>query len=465
MPISLDMTSVVARDDDGRGATTRRRPRDLLPGGDVQETRWRQAQRLAPRDWIALAVIGIPFGIAAIALAGISSDRSPSIWQVALLVALYGLCSQVEYEIGVGSIVPTSLVFVPMLFVLPLGSVPLAVLAGLAAGAAVNIARGKLRGERFVLCVMDATYSVGPVAVLLVAGESAPALDDIPVYVVALIAQFVVEFTSFAVRDAIARGIPLREQVSATLHAVPVDAALAPIGLAVAFPAVINPTATLLTLPLVWLLGRSAMERRARIDSARELSEAYRGTARLLGDVVEADDAYTGFHSRDVVSLTVAVGNELGLSQRDLQDAELAALLHDIGKLQIPSELVNKPGPLDAAEWAVMHTHTLKGQQMLEKVGGILGDVGLIIRSCHERWDGTGYPDGLAGEAIPLIARIVFCCDAYSAITTPRPYREARSSGIAVSELTAGAGTQFDSRVVEALVSVVARGEAARPTD
>ncbi len=352
-----------------------------------------------------------------------------------------------------------------MLFVLPLGSVPLAVLAGLAAGAAVNIARGKLRVERFVLCVMDATYSVGPVAVLLVAGESAPALDDIPVYVVALIAQFVVEFTSFAVRDAIARGIPLREQVSATLHAVPVDAALAPIGLAVAFPAVINPTATLLTLPLVWLLGRSAMERRARIDSARELSEAYRGTARLLGDVVEADDAYTGFHSRDVVSLTVAVGNELGLSQRDLQDAELAALLHDIGKLQIPSELVNKPGPLDAAEWAVMHTHTLKGQQMLEKVGGILGDVGLIIRSCHERWDGTGYPDGLAGESIPLIARIVFCCDAYSAITTPRPYREARSSDIAVSELTAGAGTQFDSRVVEALVSVVARGEAARPTD
>jgi HD-GYP domain-containing protein (c-di-GMP phosphodiesterase class II) len=459
------MTSVVARDDDGRGTTTRRRPRDLLSGNDIQETRARQVQRLGSRDWIALAVIGVPFIIAAISLAGISSDRSPSIWQIALLVGLYGLCSQVEYEIGVGSIVPTSLIFVPMLFVLPLGSVPLAVLAGLAAGAAVNIARGKLRGERFVLSVMDATYSIGPVVVLLLAGESALALEDIPVYVVALIAQFVVEFTSFAVRDAIARGISLREQVSATLHTVPVDASLAPIGLAVAFPAVINPAATLLTLPLVWLLGRSALERRARIDSAHELSEAYRGTARLLGEVVEADDAYTGFHSRDVVSLTVAVGNELGLSQRDLHDAELAALLHDIGKLAIPSELLNKPGPLDQSEWTIMRTHTLKGQEMLEKVGGILGDVGLIIRSCHERWDGTGYPDGLPGEAIPLVARLVFCCDAYSAITTSRPYRDARSSDIALSELSAGAGTQFDPRIVEALVAVVARGTAGRPAD
>ena len=382
------------------------------------ENRSRQGQRLASRDWIALATVGVPFFVAAIALSGLASDRSPTILQIGLLVGLYGLCSQVEYEIGVGSIVPTSLIFVPMLFVLPLGAVPLAVIAGLAVGAAVNIARGKLRSERFVLTVLDATYSIGPVVVLLIAGESAPALEDVPVYVVALMAQFVVEFTSFAVRDAIGRGISLRQQVSATVQSIPVDAALAPIGLAVAFPAVINPAATVLTLPLVWLLGRSAAERRARIDSAHELSEAYRGTARLLGDVVEADDAYTGFHSRDVVSLTVAVGNELGLRQ-----------------------------------------------QMLDLVGGILGDVGLIVRSCHERWDGTGYPDGLAGEAVPLIARVVFCCDAYSSMTTTRPYREARGSAVALSELSAGSGTQFDPRVVEALVAVVARGRADRPTD
>jgi HD-GYP domain-containing protein (c-di-GMP phosphodiesterase class II) len=459
------MTSVVTRSSDDRSPPTGGRPRDLLSGREVIETRLRQAERLEFRDWIALAAVGVPFILAAVALAGVPSDRSPTILQIALLVGLYGFCSQVEYEIGVGSIVPTALIFVPMLFILPLGAVPLAVLAGLAVGAVVNIARGKLRGERLVLSVMDAPYSIGPVVVLLIAGESAPTLEDVPVYILALMAQFVVEFASFAVRDAIGRGISLKAQVSATLQSAPVDAALAPIGLAVAFPAVINPVATVLTLPLVWLLGRAAAERRARVDSAHELSEAYRGTARLLGDVVEADDAYTGFHSRDVVSLTLAVGNELGLSQRDLYDAEFASLLHDVGKLQIPSELVNKPGPLDDSEWAVIRTHTLKGQKMLEKVGGILGEVGLIVRSCHERWDGTGYPDGLAGDAIPLVARVVFCCDAYSAITTARPYRDARSSEIAISELLAGSGTQFDPRIVEALAAVVAGGVTDRPSN
>ena len=161
----------------------------------------------------------------------------------------------------------------------------------------------------------------------------------------------------------------------------------------------------------------------ARIDHALELSHAYRGTALLLGDVVEADDSYTGSHSRDVVSLSVAVADELRLDARARRDAEFVALLHDVGKIRIPNEIINKPGPLTPEERALVETHTIIGEEMLDKVGGVLGKVGHLVRSCHERYDGGGYPDGLAGERIPLVARIVCCCDAYNAITTDRPYR------------------------------------------
>ena len=132
-------------------------------------------------------------------------------------------------------------------------------------------------------------------------------------------------------------------------------------------------------------------------------------------------------HSRDVVDLVLAVCDELKLSSGDRRDAEFVALLHDVGKIRIPSEIINKPGPLDAEERAIIETHTIEGEEMLERVGGLLGDVGRLVRSCHEHWDGNGYPDGLAGEAIPLVARIVCACDAFSAMTTDRPYRAART--------------------------------------
>src|SRR6185312_12047118 len=188
-----------------------------------------------------------------------------------------------------------------------------------------------------------------------------------------------------------------------------VDVALAPIGLLVAFVAVDHPVALTFVLPLIGLLVIFARERQVRIDHALELSHAYRGTALLLGDVVEADDAYTGLHSRDVVSLV------LGVDGRERRDAEFAALLHDVGKIKIPSEIINKPGKLTDEEFDLIKTHTVEGERLLSQVGGLLGNVGHIVRSCHEDWDGTGYPDRLVAEQIPLVARIVRCCDAFSA--------------------------------------------------
>ncbi len=132
-----------------------------------------------------------------------------------------------------------------------------------------------------------------------------------------------------------------------------------------------------------------------------ELGRAYRGTALLLRDLLEDDDEYTGHHTEDVVDLSVRVAERLGVGEDVRRETELGALLHDIGKIHIPDAIINKPGKLDDEEWALMKTHTIEGQRMLDRVGGLLGSVGLVVRASHERFDGAGYPDGLAGEDDP----------------------------------------------------------------
>jgi HD-GYP domain-containing protein (c-di-GMP phosphodiesterase class II) len=129
-------------------------------------------------------------------------------------------------------------------------------------------------------------------------------------------------------------------------------------------------------------------------------------------------------------------------------------MLHDVGKIAIPKEILNKPAALTDTEFEVMKTHTIEGQFMLDRVGGLLGRVGEIVRSCHERWDGTGYPDGLRGEEIPFAARLVFCCDAYNAMTSNRVYRGALPRDEAIAELRTNSGTQFDPRMVDAVIKV-----------
>jgi putative nucleotidyltransferase with HDIG domain len=196
------------------------------------------------------------------------------------------------------------------------------------------------------------------------------------------------------------------------------------------------------------------------MDYVLELGRAYRGTALVLGNVVEADDAYTGVHCEGVVALAVEVAEEIGLDATARRNVEFGALLHDVGKIVVPKEIINKPGPLDDEEWAIIRTHTIEGQRLLDQVGGFMREVGLIVRSSHERYDGGGYPDGLAGEAVPLEARIVSCCDAFNAMTTDRSYRRARPTADALEELRKCSGTQFDPAVVDAVVRVVERRNA-----
>ncbi len=162
-------------------------------------------------------------------------------------------------------------------------------------------------------------------------------------------------------------------------------------------------------------------------------------------------DRYTGDHSEEVLKLVEQVARELGLDDDEVDRVRAAALLHDIGKVAISDDILNKPGPLDPDEWRVMKDHTIIGERILRAIPG-LGSVARIVRHEHERWDGGGYPDGIAGEAIPIGARIILACDAYHAMTSDRPYREAMTHAQAIAELSRNAGTQFDPQVVEALV-------------
>lgn len=372
-------------------------------------------------------------------------------WWAAFFVVLYAAASHVEFEVGTGSAIPTELVLVPMVFVLPLWFVPIGVALAFLLRT-LPIRPFPLRTVAGVLRhVPMALHVAGPVLVLSALGGVPLRWSHWPVYLAALGAQFAFDFVNMVVHGR-ATGVPFRSLARFAGVAYAVDAALAPVGLLVASTG--KPELLLTLVPLAALLRYFSSERRRRIDNALELLDAYRGTAFLLGDVVEADDAYTGSHSRHVVDLVLHVADVLRLSPAERRDAEFVALLHDVGKIRIPSELINKAGPLDADERTLMETHTIIGQELLEQVGGLIGHIGRLVRSCHERWDGEGYPDGLAGEEIPLIARIVCACDAYSAMTTDRSYRKARSREAAIAELERSAGSHFDPRVVDAIVRV-----------
>ena len=170
-----------------------------------------------------------------------------------------------------------------------------------------------------------------------------------------------------------------------------------------------------------------------------------------LAQALEERDQYTGEHSETVVDLTARVAEALALDELEVKTIRTAALLHDIGKVGIPDQILHKPGPLDTREWEIMRQHPAIGERILRAIPG-MGSVARIVRHEHERWDGTGYPDGLSGEAIPVGARIILACDAYHAMTSDRPYRKALSHHTAMTELTSNAGSQFDPQVIEALV-------------
>jgi HD-GYP domain-containing protein (c-di-GMP phosphodiesterase class II) len=412
------------------------------------------------REWTVLATSAACFLAAAAAIAAfLPNERDVD---VALIVGLsvgYVLLERVRFEFATFYGTAEQLAIVPMLLLLPLPWVPALFAAGLALAIVPDILKGTWHRERIPGRIADCWFCIPPVLVLAAFAPGEVRLEHAEFYALAFVAQLAGDLCWTFVRDRLLDSIPLRELITNFLGSARVDAIFTPIAFFITLPAARAPVALLAIAPLTWLLRSFARDREQRYAKTLELHRAYRGTVMLLSDVVEFDDNYTAQHSRSVVELANAIGDEVGVDQSARQELEFAAMLHDVGKISIPKEILNKPSALTDEEFELMKQHTIEGQFMLDRIGGLLGRVGEIVRSCHERWDGRGYPDGLAGEQIPLEARIVFVCDAYHAMTSDRPYRTGMPREAALAELYENAGTQFDPVIVQALAKVVQQGE------
>jgi diguanylate cyclase (GGDEF)-like protein len=213
------------------------------------------------------------------------------------------------------------------------------------------------------------------------------------------------------------------------------------------------------------LFGGLAHQAKLAIANASNfegLERTFVSTVEALANALEANDEYTSTHARWISDLSLRVGRRLGLDAPTLKRLELGALLHDIGKIGIPSSILSKSGRLTADERRLIESHPALGEQIIAPIDR-LQSVCPIVRHCHERWDGRGYPDGLAGTAVPLESRIIFVCDAYHAMTTDRPYRKRLSHPEALRRLREGAGTQFDADIVEICIGVLGDSRDARP--
>jgi hypothetical protein len=205
------------------------------------------------------------------------------------------------------------------------------------------------------------------------------------------------------------------------------------------------------------VLGRMLAHQLERSEAERA-AQNHRNEAIALAALfagLDARDSYTGRHSEAVVELAAQVTRELGMPPSFVAEVKQVALLHDVGKIGIPDAILGKPGPLDEAEWELMHEHPIIGAGIVASIEP-LAHLAPAVRAEHERCDGKGYPDGLSGEQIPLASRITLACDAHHAMLSSRPYRAAMRPAAAVAELRENAGTQFDPDVVDALLSIVA---------
>ena len=437
----------------------------LMPNVEEQEvladTYRRADAHLSREERRGEVLIGVAFVLAVSVLWLLSPPQSFDPLPAALCFVVLVLATRVRFDTPFGFTVATQLAFVPLLFAMPVVLVPLAVALGLATAPLPEVLRRKQPPERLLFSLGNAWFAIGPVAVFVLT-DTAPHDAGAALLLAALAAQFAVDFGVSVVRFRLDREATFAAQLRET-WVYGIDAALSGVALVIAEDVQRTPIVALTTLPLLALLSVFARERHERMGSLLELNNAYRGTALVLADVVEADDGYTGEHIKGVVLLALQVGEELGLDPEQMRNLEFGALLHDVGKIAIPKEIINKPGKLDPDEWKIIETHTIEGQKMLNRVGGFMQSVGLIVRSHHERWDGRGYPDGLVGEDIPLEARIVTCCDSWNAMRTDRAYRKALSHEVARAELVANSGHQFDPRVVVAFLQAVEGSETAEP--
>jgi diguanylate cyclase (GGDEF)-like protein len=585
-------------------------PRAEHPADRLLEESWGERQRRpAHREVVVEFVAAVLFLAVAVPLALPALISHPAdAGLAAMLVALYALVAgAIGFPIGAGYLVPTYLVLVPMLLLLPPASVPLLAAVGGVVASLGRLAAGRARPGNVLFAIPNAWYALGPAIVLMVAGTHHAQAVTAAVYLAAFVAGSVVDLVTSTLREAAALMIAPRIQFRVTAQVWLLDACVAPLGLMLAVAARHDHIALLSVLPLGALLLLLQRDRDQRIVQAHERLElaltdsltrlgnrrklaadlierietashatplvlmvfdldgfksyndtfghmagdallarmgsklvevaAPTGVAyRLGGDefcvllpaqpqevpsamarmtdalredgerfsisasggavllpheassaeyalqladermylrkaqrrpsvareqtrdvlvrIMQAKQPGLTDHTSHVSRLAVAVARRLELDGEEIDEVARAADLHDIGKVGIPDAILEKPGSLDAAEWELVRQHTLLGERILSAAAA-LRPVARIVRSSHERWDGRGYPDGLAGDAIPLAARIVAVCDAYDAMVSSRCYREALSPAAAREELIQEAGRQFDPGVVGIVLDAI----------
>jgi diguanylate cyclase (GGDEF)-like protein len=585
-------------------------PRAHDPADRLLEESWTGRQRRAARrELVVEALAGVSFLAVALPLAlpPLLAHHLDLSWAL-LLVALYALVGgTIRFPIGAGYLVPTYVILVPMLLLLPPATVPLLAAVGWVLASLGRLAVRRGRPEHVLFAVPNAWHALGPALVLMLAGtHHAPFLTGV-VYLIAFLSGCLIDLVVSTFREAAALRVAPSVQLRVAAQVWLIDACIAPLGLLLALGARHDHPAVLMVLPLGALLLVLQHDRTHRIVQAQERLElaitdpltrlgnrrklagdliermesvshaeplvlmvfdldgfkAYNdtfghlagdtllarmggkladvvaptGTAyRLGGDefcvllpaqpaqvpslvaaaaaalredgetfsiaasggavllpheagspdyalqladermylrkqerhpsaareqtrdvlirILQAKQPGLNDHSSEVARLAVTVGRRLNMDGEQIDELARAADLHDIGKVGIPDAILEKPGSLDAEEWELVRQHTILGERILSAAPA-LRPVARIVRSSHERWDGAGYPDGLAGKRIPLAARIVAVCDAYDAIISERCYRPARSPEVARVELLEEAGRQFDPEVVAAVLEAL----------
>lgn len=249
---------------------------------------------------------------------------------------------------------------------------------------------------------------------------------------------------------------PLADRMKCLL-AVPTRASSRPLGVVLLLNGPGRPPFTSVDARLVQALASQAAVSASHLQLYQESTEMFLSTVWALASAVDAKDAYTHGHSQRVAVYSSALGRAMGFDEREIERLELSAILHDVGKIGVPEAVLNKPDRLTPTEMAAMRSHPGKGAEILSSIRAMRDIVPGVLHH-HERFDGTGYPNRLKGENIPLLARIIFVADTFDAMTSSRPYRSSLPMQVAVDEIKRCSGSQFDPRLAETFVDLVERG-------
>ncbi|HEY6356029.1 MAG TPA: HD domain-containing protein, partial [Burkholderiaceae bacterium] len=304
---------------------------------EAERTRESYAQRGRPMGATPRRgelLVGGSFVTAAVALALLAGVGHFSALTAVLYVVGIAVAGNVRFDVGAGFTVPTQALYVPMLFALPPSLVPLLVPLALALGMSRRILRGEIAPSWLLTALGNSWFAIGPAVVLVVASDRTP-VGHWEILVLALAAQFACDFLASALRERLSGGVRIGELARECRPIYVIDIALSMLGLAVAYSTIVahSQFSLLLIAPLFGLLRFFSHERHERLEQLAELNDAYQGTALLLGDVVEADDAYTGEHCKGVVRLSLDIAEAIGLDADRKRNVEFGALLHDVGKI------------------------------------------------------------------------------------------------------------------------------------